>query len=413
MRFLPDIYKILMVFPMENIRNIVREVIREFINEGRFDTTATPHNSHTDVSRNLGYNPLYADNGGHSAHDVVSQVSTFDTNGQNFRSGNNIVVSDNKFIIYKIKNFGNDKIESTLSLFGRGAGAEKELRRSIDTINGAATRNRRSVKYRTITSETFQGTSKRTGQMSKTFWEFSLDGGNTWYILKPNPIQSMQPSKLVYRTDESRNRLTEAQDSQFSLQMLSSINSFNQRLAYCKEHLGKIIGNGSSRVVFQINGQTCLKLAKNQKGIAQNEHESEWYKQSLDCFPKIFDCDDANDSWIVCEYVLPAKPEDFKHCLGMTWDEFVSFIGSCYNEYDRNRFRRTSYSKMPDEQFYNLIENNDTLHDIYDYMTSYQAPMGDLTRIANYGMVRRYNKDLIVILDHGLSDAIWDEYYKK
>jgi hypothetical protein len=68
---------------------------------------------------------------------------------------------------------------------------------------------------------------------------------------------------------------------------------------------------------------------------------------------------------------------------------------------------------MPDEQFYNLIENNDTLHDIYDYMTSYQAPMSDLTRIANYGMVRRYNQDLIVILDHGLSDAIWDEYYKK
>jgi hypothetical protein len=105
---------------------------------------------------------------------------------------------------------------------------------------------------------------------------------------------------------------------------------------------------------------------------------------------------------------LPAKSKDFKHCLGMTWDEFVSFISTCYSEY-----RSTFYSKMPYEQFYNLIENNDTLHDIYDYMTSYQDPIGDLTTIANYGMVRRYNQDLIVILDHGLSDAIWDEYYKK
>jgi hypothetical protein len=407
------IYKILVNLFMEDIRKLVKKILKEMLSEGRYDTTATPYNSHADVRRNLGYNPLYSDNGGHTAHDTVSQVSTFDTNGQNFKTnGNNIVISDNKFIIYKIKNFGNDKIESTLSLFGHGAGAEKELRRAIDTINGAATRNRRSVKYRTITSETFQGTSKRTGQMSKTFWEFSLDGGNSWYILKPSPIQSMQLSKLVYRTNESKNRLTEAQDSQFSLQTLSSFKYFKQRLEYCREHLGKITGNGSSRVVFQINDQTCLKLAKNQKGIAQNEHESEWYKQSLDCFPKIFDYDDANDSWIVCEYVLPAKPEDFKHCLGITWNEFVSFIVSCYNEYDGNRSRRTFYHKMPDEQFYNLIENNDTLHGIYDYITNYQDPMGDLISIENYGMVRRYNQDLIVILDHGLSDAIWDEYYK-
>lgn len=399
---------------MEEIRKLVREALFEIIKEGRFDTTSTPHNSHADVRRNLGHNPLYTDNGGHSAHDTVSQVSTFDTNGQNFKTnGNNIVISDNKFIIYKIKNFGNDKIESTLDLFGRGAGGEKELRRAIDTINGAANRNGRSVKYRTITSDSFKTTSQRTGQMSKTFWEFSLNNGNDWYVLKPNPIQNMQSSKLVMRTNENKKRLTEAMDSSFSLQKLSSITSFNQRLAYCRQHLGSAIGNGSSRVVFQLDDQKCLKLAKNQKGIAQNEHEAEWYKQSLDCFPKIFDYDNTNDSWIVCEYVLPAKPSDFKHCLGLTWDEFVSFIGSCYNEYDRNRFRRTFYSKMPEEQFYELIENNAILHDIYDYMTNYQAPMGDLTRIANYGMVRRYNEDIIVILDHGLSDAIYDEYYKK
>ena len=154
-------------------------------------------------------------------------------------------------------------------------------------------------------------------------------------------------------------------------------------------------------------------MAKNQKGIAQNEHEAEWYKQSLECFPKIFDYDNNNNSWIVCEYVLPAKPKDFEHCLGMTWNEFISFIGSCYNEYDRDRFYRVSYPKMSDEVFYELIENNQLLHDIYDYMTNYQAPMGDLIRIVNYGMVRRYNEDIIVILDHGLSEAIYDEYYKK
>ena len=187
---------------MDYIKNIVRKAIMEVLNEGRFDNTTNPHNSHADVSRNLGHNPIYADNGGHSANDTVSQVSTFDTNGQNFKTnGNDIIVSDNKFIIYKIKNFGSDNIESTLSLFGRGAGGEKELRRAIDVINGAAKRNGRSVSYRTITSDSFKNTSRRTGQMSKTFWEFSLDNGNNWYILKPNPIQSMQQSKLIMRSN--------------------------------------------------------------------------------------------------------------------------------------------------------------------------------------------------------------------
>lgn len=396
---------------MKNLREKIKEALTQVLKEGRFDNTATPYNSHGDVSRSLGHNPLYADNGGHAANDTVSQVSTYDTNGQNFRSyGNDIILSDNKFIIYKIKNFGNDQIESTLSLFGRGAGAEKELRRAIDTINGAANRNGRSVKYRTITSVSFQNTSKRTGQMSKTFWEYSLDNGSSWYILKPNPVQSMQASKLVIKTNESIQRLTEAQDEQFSLEKLSSLPNFNQRLKYCRQHLGKHIGNGSSRIVFQLDDQKCLKLAKNNAGIAQNNLESDYYKQSLECFPKIFEHDYDNDTWIVCEYVLPARQKDFQHCLGMKWENFLTFMSRCYSEYSR----RSSYiQKMGDEQFHNLIENNEWFADVYDYMSGYQPLLADLTRIANYGMVRRYNEDIIVILDHGLSEEIYDEYYRR
>lgn len=395
---------------MKVTREIIKEALMEVLNEGRFDTTATPHNSHTDVGRNLGHNPLYADNGGHAAGDTVSQVSTFDTNGQNFKSnGNDIVLSDNKFIIYKIKNFGNDKIESTLSLFGRGAGGEKELRRAIDTINGAAKRNGRSVSYRTITCISFQNTSKRSGQMSKTFWEYSLDNGSNWYILKPNPVQSMQPSKLVMRTTEDIHRINEAKDATFSLDELSSIPNFNQKLNYCRQHLGKAIGNGSSRIVFQLNDQTCLKLAKNEAGVAQNQTESEYYKQTFECFPKIYDGDDENDTWLVCECVLPAKEQDFKHCLGMSFDEYCMFVAKCHSQYAR----RTPYPRIDDDKFNMLVESDEWFYDVYKYMSDYQPPIGDLTVIRNYGMVRRYNKDMIVILDHGLSEDIWNQYYKR
>ena len=153
---------------MNKLKRIIDECVRKALYEGVFDKTATPHLSKTDASRTLGINPLSVDNGGHASRDKVLQPSTIDPNGANF-DGEHIFVSDNKFMIYKVKNFGNPDIKDTLQFFGN----TKELRRAIDIVNGAAKR----------------------GYMSKTFWEFSFDG-NEWYILKPNPVQTLKISKF-------------------------------------------------------------------------------------------------------------------------------------------------------------------------------------------------------------------------
>lgn len=180
------------------LQNIIYESVRSAIEEAWYTNTATPYMSKAEASRELGRNPLRTDVGGHSSHEEVRQPSTFDRNGANFK-GQHIVVSDNKFNIYKIKNFGKLEIDGTLSFFGRGANGEKELRRAIDTLNGAADRNGRSLSYRTITSESKQGISQRTNYMKDTFWEFSFNGVE-WYILKPNPVQSKKPSKFIQKS---------------------------------------------------------------------------------------------------------------------------------------------------------------------------------------------------------------------
>lgn len=182
---------------MKDLKDIILEAIQEFINEYRYKETTTPLNSKTAVHYNLGVNPLTVDNGGHSTNDILGQPSTFDANGASFKTDNNIVLSDNKFVIYKIKNFNNDKISSTVDLFGKGSNAEKSLRKEIDIMNGAARRNGRSLIYRTITSVSNQSKSNKTQGILGTFWEFSYDNGSTWYIMKPNGTQSMQQSKLI------------------------------------------------------------------------------------------------------------------------------------------------------------------------------------------------------------------------
>ena len=385
------------------IRRIVRETLNDILSEDRFDTTATPYNSRSDRTKGLGRNPLVADNGGHSNNDVVSQVSTFDYNGENFRAdGRHACVSDNKFIIYKIKNYGSDTIDSTKSVFG----STKELRRAIDQLNGGARRNGKHVMYRTITSVSNKAKSERSDYMVGTFWEFSLNYGRDWYLLVPDPLMKMKLSKLVL----NESILTEAADDSFSLQELSSIKSFNKRLQYCKMHLGPSIGKGSSRMVFQLDDEKCLKLAMNQKGIAQNDAEYDWYCDKLAIFPKLYDCD-QDMSWIVSEYVLPAKEQDFVECLGMTWKDFNRFISTAFYE-NKPEYRKRIFMPMSSEQYWKLVEENEDLNAFNDYIGNYNVPIGDFTMIQNYGMALRNGEPTIVMLDHGLNDEILNQYYK-
>lgn len=206
--------------------------------------------------------------------------------------------------------------------------------------------------------------------------------------------------------------LTEAMDDFFSYEELSSLRSFSQKVKYCKLHLGFPIGNGSSRIVFQIDDEKCLKLAKNGKGIAQNDAEFDWYAQNYGVLPNIYQS--ANDnSWILVEYVLPAKAKDIKVCLGVDFATFQRFVYTAYSYYGRNRRYMNTYNLLSDEEFSEMCENSEWFESLYNYMCDYQLPCGDLTRLANLGMVQRDGKPQIVILDSGLTQQIWDEYYKR
>lgn len=184
---------------MDLIDRIINETIHRYINEAsKYDKSTRPINSKTVTQQNLGSNPLFVDNGGHASNDVVSQPSTVDWNGANFgTNGNDLIVSDNKFTIYKIKNFGDDKVKSTMDFFKD----EKEFRKAIDVLNGAAKRGDKTLYFRTITSESFADVSKRTQGMSNTFWEFSFNDVD-WFIMKPNPVQEMKASTLVIKKQE-------------------------------------------------------------------------------------------------------------------------------------------------------------------------------------------------------------------
>jgi hypothetical protein len=199
-----------------------------------------------------------------------------------------------------------------------------------------------------------------------------------------------------------KSKLNEAMSDEFSFETLKLLPSFNQRLAYCKEHLGPSIGQGSSRIVFQLTDEICLKLAKNVKGIAQNELElrnsDDYFIDNL--FPKVFDeSDSENYLFLVSEYVLPAKKSDFKIVENVSFNDFITILTNL-NEQQR----------LTQEEN-DIYDESYLIRDVYDYSMNYNVPIIELTRIANYGLVYRDNQATLVLLDSGFNKDIFNQYY--
>ena len=207
--------------------------------------------------------------------------------------------------------------------------------------------------------------------------------------------------------------INEAMDNDFKFSVLKQLRSFSEKVRYCRQHLGNPIGNGSSRMVFQIDDQWVLKLAKNAKGVAQNEVEgrSDWYRDSLDMFPKVEDNVSDTENWmfLVSEYVLPCKKEDFKQVLGVPFEIFCRFLFSCERCYNP---RIPSWWCLNDEEFGKLQDESEYFSQLYSYLADYTVPVGDYTRLANLGMVMRDGEPRIVFLDSGFNDDVAKMYRK-
>ena len=202
----------------------------------------------------------------------------------------------------------------------------------------------------------------------------------------------------------------------FSIEYMKRLPSLKKRYDYCVEYLGKPVGRGSSRVVFQYDDNIVLKLALNGKGLAQNEVEydkfSDW---SVDVFPKVFSnlSDTEQYKFIVTEYVLPATDNDFERCLGIDFKTFCDVLCT-WKRWQNPRW------KMPlgcCELGSNEIEEI-TSYGNFDalewYFQNYDVQgFGDMLRISSYGMTNRNGSPEIVILDAGLNDDVWKNHYSK
>jgi len=194
--------------------------------------------------------------------------------------------------------------------------------------------------------------------------------------------------------------------SSWNIEEFKKLNSFAKRVEYCNTHL-KRISSGSSRIVYMVDNEKVLKLAKNKKGLAQNEVEIEYsgYYDIEDIVAKVFESDE-NSLWVEMELAKKVTPNIFKSVVGVSFEDYAAAMHYHYH----TNIKPSRYSPKKPENMDELWENEFT-YSMLDFMANYDIPVGDLGRLSTYGLVKRDGHDTIVMIDYGLTHDVYGTYY--
>ena len=201
--------------------------------------------------------------------------------------------------------------------------------------------------------------------------------------------------------------------SSWNIETFNSLMSFAQRIKYCEERLQRI-SSGSSRIVYKVDDEKVLKLAKNKKGLAQNELEAEYsrYNDLSDILARTFDSADDN-TWVEMELARKVTPAVFKQVTGFNWEDFKKAMEKQYyrTNPEKDRWGIADKKVIPDELDQQMWED-EFVYPMLNLMANYDIPVGDLLRTSSYGVVKRDGQDAIVLIDYGLNNEVYDSYYK-
>lgn len=191
------------------------------------------------------------------------------------------------------------------------------------------------------------------------------------------------------------------------LDQFEEIQSFRQKIAFATQNLQRI-GSGSGRIVFDIDGTKVFKLAKNPKGVAQNEAEVNIgrYPDTQHIVTKVLDTDD-NGNWIVSEKAKKVSEARIKQLTGIpSLTELFYYLKN-----HENAIKGGGQIFRQDNDVVESLVDNEFVIDLEDIMANYSIRAGDFNKTSTFGEVLRDGQPTIVIADYGLTDEVYNTHY--
>jgi len=186
-----------------------------------------------------------------------------------------------------------------------------------------------------------------------------------------------------------------------------NINSYAGRMKYANENLQRI-GSGTGRVVYDIDGEKVLKLAKNAKGVAQNGAEggAGYYRDTQHIVTEVFDSAD-DDTWLISEKAKKVNEKRIKEVTGIPSLNDLFYFLRNYEEQSKGKREIFGQDKEMSEFFW----ENEFAQDLANFIANYGQNAGDMGRPSTYGEVLRDGQPSIVLTDYGLNDEVYDTHY--
>jgi hypothetical protein len=182
------------------------------------------------------------------------------------------------------------------------------------------------------------------------------------------------------------------------LSNLQKLETFAARKEYAEKCL-KQISSGSSRIVFLLNEDSVLKLASNEKGLAQNRAEASVKDKSKYINP-VTNCA-KNYSWVVTPLGEKITEREFNDLIGVSFKDFGEGIKYLMRELS------TKERKAPEN--IEEIQNLDIAKEVTSIGLKYKLMPGDIARISSWKKIN----NTPVLVDLGLTQDIYRKFYAK
>jgi hypothetical protein len=202
--------------------------------------------------------------------------------------------------------------------------------------------------------------------------------------------------EYVFQVITERIRTAKVGKETFNLEKFKKIQDYREMVFYATDFL-QYLGEGSSRIAFVYKSTQVIKIAKNEKGIAQNATEVEISQDegTKNVVAKIFYADPQN-RFVISELVRPLKSgEDIRRLeqqAGVTFGDFVRTIRSVENSPD----------KIDDIK-------NPWIKSVAWIVISHDLISSDALAEEHWGVTP---EGRIVLLDYGFTENVFQKHYK-
>lgn len=213
-----------------------------------------------------------------------------------------------------------------------------------------------------------------------------------------NPNKILRFATMFYSIAASEKLPANSTDLSTVLKNIEQLETYQARIKYAEDNLSHL-SSGSSRITYSTKNDTVIKLAKNDKGIAQNEAESN-PKMKSKYLNKIYG-HAPNHAWLEVDYLDKITEKDFKEMTDLEFEDFGKSI--------RYGLRDVSGNTDKDKpKKFDEVLKSDIYKEMKEIGEKFKLMPGDLARISSWGC----KNGKPILIDSGLTSEVFEDFYE-